>query len=92
MLLVNFPNFWGKKVFLENSALLRTTSYEFLEPYQNLEKSDDTILRKRPDRRKDERTEGQTDGRTDGRKDGNTAGRIDRPYFIEPFQLRPGLQ
>ena len=87
MLLVNFPNFGGKNVFLENSALLRTTSYEFLEPYQNLGKSDDTILRKRPDRRKDERTEGQTDGRADGRKDGNTAGRIDRPY-----QLQPGLQ
>ena len=57
------PYFWSilpilgaKKAFLENPALSRATSYQFLAPCQNLEKTNDTIPRKRPD------------GRTDGRK------------------------
>ena len=42
----------GAKVFLENPALSCTTSYGFLAPCQNLEKVNDTIQRKCPDRRK----------------------------------------
>ena len=48
-----FPIFGAKK----NS---RTTSYGFLAPYQNLEKTNNTIPRKRPDRRRDGRKDGQT--------------------------------
>ena len=57
-----FPIFGAKFVFLENLAPSRTTSYGFLAPCQNLEKTNDTIPRKRPDRR---RTDGRTEGRTD---------------------------
>ena len=42
-----FPIFWAKKIFLENPALSRTTSYGFLAPCQNLEKVNGTIQRKR---------------------------------------------
>ena len=55
-----FPIFGAKKIFLENPALSRLTLYEFLAPRQNLEKVNDTIQRKRPDRRKDGRTDEQT--------------------------------
>ena len=55
--LVHFPNFGDKKKLSENPALSSTTSYGFLAPCQNLEKTDDAIPRKHPD------------GRTDGRKD-----------------------
>ena len=55
--LVHFLNFGGKKFFLENLVLLRTTSYGFLAPCQNLEKTNDTIPRKRL-------TEGREDGQT----------------------------
>ena len=48
--LVYFPNFGGKSLFLRNPALSRTTSYGFLEPSQNLEKTNDTIPRKCPNR------------------------------------------
>ena len=41
------------KIFLENLALSCTTSYGFLVPCQNLEKVNDTIQRKCPDRWKD---------------------------------------
>ena len=54
------PIFGPKKIFLENPALSHTTSYGFLAPCQNLEKVNDTIQRKRPDRKKDRRTDGQT--------------------------------
>ena len=56
-----FPIFGAKKIFLENPALSRTTSYGFLAPYQNLEKVNDTIQRKQSDRW----TEGRTERRTD---------------------------
>ena len=46
-----------KKIFPENLAPSRTTSYAFLAPCQISEKTNDTIPRKRLDRR--------TDGRTD---------------------------
>ena len=71
-----FPIFGAKKIFLENPALSRTTSYGFLAPCQNLEKVNDTIQRKCPDRQ----------------KDGKMDGRMDRPYFIGPFWLPPGIQ
>ena len=67
--LVHFPNFWDKKKkFPEHSALSHTTSYGFLAPCQNLEKTNDTIPRKWLDRRKD----GQKDGWKDRRKDRQT--------------------
>ena len=75
-----FPIFGVKKVFQENLALSHTASYGFVAPCQNLEKVNDVIQRKRPDRRKD--------GRKDRRKDG----RKDRTYFIGPFRLLPGVQ
>ena len=60
-----FSPFLGqKKIFLENPALSRTTSYGFLALCQNLEIVNDTIQRKRPDRQKDRGTEGQKDGKT----------------------------
>ena len=71
-----FPIFGAKKIFLENPALSHTTSYGFLASCQNLEKVNDTIQRKRTDRLKDRRTDGKTD----------------RPYFIGPFRIPPGVQ
>ena len=41
-----------KIVFLGNLPLPHVTSYGFLASCQNLEKTNDTIPRKRPDRRK----------------------------------------
>ena len=58
-----FPNFEAKKIFQENLALSRTTSYGFLAPCQNLEKVNDKTQRKCPNRWKNGRTEGWTDGR-----------------------------
>ena len=45
-----FPIFGAEKIFLENPALSHKTSYGFLAPCQNLEKVNDTIQRKCPDR------------------------------------------
>ena len=53
-----FPILGAKKFFL---ALSHTISYRFLAPCQNLEKVNDTIQRKCPDRQKD----GQKDRRMD---------------------------
>ena len=47
-----FPIFGAKKIFIENPALSYTSSYGFLASCQNLEKTNDTISRKRPDRQK----------------------------------------
>ena len=56
-----FPIFWGKKKFSWKIRLC----HGFLAPCQNLEKVNDTIQRKCPDRRKDGRmTEGQKDRQT----------------------------
>ena len=52
-----FPILGAKKVFLENPALSRTTLYGFLVSCQNLEKTNDTILRKHLDWRKDGTTD-----------------------------------
>ena len=76
----HFPNFWGKKIFLKNLVLSCTTSYGFLAPCQNLEKVNDTIHRKCPERQKDR----WKDRWKDGWKD--------RPYFIGPFQLLPWVK
>ena len=43
-----------KKTFLENPALSNTTSYGFVAPWQNLEKTNDIIPRKSPNEQKDE--------------------------------------
>ena len=57
-----FPIFGAKNISLENRALTHSTSYGFLASCQNLEKVNDTIQRKCPDRQKDRRTmEGRTD-------------------------------
>ena len=56
-------HFWSIFFFvLQNPDLSCATSYEFLAPSQNqnLEKTKDTIPRKRPDRRKDGWKDGQT--------------------------------
>ena len=62
--LAHFPNFLSKKKIFWKIRLPRTTSYGFLASCQNLEKTNDTIPRKRLDRWKDWRTEGWTEGRT----------------------------
>ena len=54
--LLHYPNFWGQKVFLENPGQSSTTSYGFAAPCQNLEKTNDAIPRKYPDRQKDGQT------------------------------------
>ena len=48
LFLVYFPNFESKKKLFR-----KITSYEFLAPCQNLEKTNNTIPRKLQDRRKD---------------------------------------
>ena len=81
--MTKFPNKFkkgAKKFFLENPALSCTTSYGFLAQCQNLEKVNDTIQRKCPDRQKDRRMNGRMKGWTD------------RPYFIGPIQLLLGVQ
>ena len=80
----HFPNFWGKTFFSENQTLSRTTSHEILAPCQTLERINDTIPWKRPDRRKDGQTDGQKGKRMDKRKE--------RLYFIGPFRLALGIQ
>ena len=45
--------FWDKKNFYGNSGSVTHNSYGFLAPCQNLEKTRDTIPRKRLDRRTD---------------------------------------
>ena len=59
-----FPILEAKK-FSQKIWLSRTTSHGILAPRQNLEKINDTILTKRPDRRKDGRMDGRTDRRDD---------------------------
>ena len=41
---------FGAKTFFQKIGLLCTTSYEFLAPWENSEKSQDQIPRKNPDR------------------------------------------
>ena len=51
------PIFGTKKMFLENPAVSCTTSYGLLAVCQNLEKVNNTIQRKYPDRRMEGRTD-----------------------------------
>ena len=44
-----FPILEAKKIFLENPTVMHN-SHGILAPYQNLEKTNDIIPRKRPDR------------------------------------------
>ena len=79
------PCFWSilgsfSQFSEQDLAMSRTISYVFLAPCQNT--TNDTIPRKRPDRRKDARRDGKIE--TDGRRH--------RPYFIGPFQLPLGIQ
>ena len=67
-----FPIFEAK-VFPKNS---HATSYGYLAPCQNLEKTNDPVPRKCWNRR----------------KDGGMDRWMDRPYFIGPFWLLPGVQ
>ena len=86
------------KIFPENPTLSSTTSYWFLTPSQNLEKTNDNILRKDLHRQKNgqKRTDGRMDRRmnrrTDGMTDEKTDGGIDRTYFEGPFLLKVGAQ
>ena len=57
-----FPNFGAKKCFPKNLALSGTTSYGFLAPSQNSEKTNYTIPRKYLDRWRDGKMERQKDG------------------------------
>ena len=50
--------------FPKNLTLSHTTSYRFLEPCQNLEKTNDTIPKKHLDKQKGGRTEGWKEGQT----------------------------
>ena len=64
-----FPIFGAKKFFPKNPALSRTTSHGILAPCQNLEKVNDTIPRKCPDKWKDGRTDRRMEGWMEGRTD-----------------------
>ena len=70
--MAHFPKFWGQKGFFWWIWLSRKTSYGFLAPCQNLDKTNDPIPRNQSDKRKDRMT--------------------DRPYFIGPSRLPPGVQ
>ena len=59
-----FPFFGAKKIILENLPQSGKTSYEFLAPSQNLEKSNNTIPKKmQTDRQKGEKKDRGTDRR-----------------------------
>ena len=58
---VHFPKFGDKNFFPGNPPLSHRTSYEFLATCQNLEKTNNTIPRKCPERKTDGRMDGQTD-------------------------------
>ena len=68
-------------MFPENPTLSRTTSHGILAPCRNLEKINDAIPRN-----------ALTDGRMNGQKEERKDRQTDRPYFIEPFQILPGVQ
>ena len=58
--MVHFANFWGRFFFFNKIRIYHAQLHVFLAPFQNLEKTDDTIPRKRQDRRKDGKRDGQT--------------------------------
>ena len=67
--LVHFPNFEGKKNFSRKYGSFMHNFIWVSSKSQNLEKTNDTIPRKRPDRRKYGKTEGQMDRPYKGQKD-----------------------
>ena len=75
-LLAIFPILGAKKFVPKNPALSRRTSYGFVAPCQNLQKTNDKIPRKRLNRWKD--------GRTDGRMEGQMEGQAD-PILQDPY-------
>ena len=72
--LVHFPNFEGKKIFSRKYGSVMHNFIWVSSISQNLEKTNDTIPRKRPDRRKSRKTEGQMDRPKEGQKDGQKVG------------------
>ena len=58
--MVHFANFWGRNFFSHKIGLCHAQLHVFLAPFQNLEKTDDTVPRKRQDRWKDGKKDGQT--------------------------------
>ena len=72
---------WG--FFPKNLALSHITRYGPLTPCYVSGKTNVSILRNLTDRQ---------DRQMDGWMDGWTEGRMDGPYFIGPFRLRPGVQ
>ena len=75
-----FSNFFEGKIIFPRKSSCHTTSYEFLAPCQNLQKSINIIQRKHPDTQKA------------GWKDRKKDRKLERPYFIGPFRLLPGVQ
>ena len=55
------PIFGAMRIFLKNPDLSRTSSRGFLSPCEKLEKTNDQIRRKLPDRGTDVRKYGRTD-------------------------------
>ena len=95
--LVNFSNFLGKNNFSRkfwscNAQLYMGSYYDAKIKKKNNEnaneKANDTIPNKSPDRQKN----GQQDEWDNRCKDGLKDQRMDRPCFIGPFQLLPGVQ
>ena len=61
-----FSQFLGQFFPPKCPAMLRTISHGFLAPCQNLEKTNDAVLRKRLDRRQDRRMDERAAERTEG--------------------------
>ena len=75
-----FSKFWGQnKKFLENPAMSSLTFYGFLATCQNLEKTNDAILKKTPR---------QTEGRTERRR--TYPGTAGGPIITEACNLSHG--
>ena len=56
-----FSQFWGQKLFFKKIGLCHAQLHMgILAPYQNLEKTNETIPRKHPDRQKDGQKDEQT--------------------------------
>ena len=71
-----FGPFWGQKNFPGKFGSITHSLIWFSSTIPKFRKVNDTIRRKRPDRR------------MEGRKDGRT----DRPYFIGPLRLPPRVR
>ena len=74
----HFPNLGGNKIFPENPAL---SQHNFTWDSSTMPKFSKIW------RHDSKKTLRETEGQMEGQKDG----RMDRPYFIGPFQLPPGV-